>query len=281
MMAVELQPDEFARVLPLYRESGASFPLISAVIQGGQRGQVFADARELPSAALVVTDFGFTFLAGAGQNEPFDDALSRLFASGGALRPSYLMWYATPAGWRRRLDAFGGDAVRRRERVRFEFREERAGWLAGPAECPDGFELEHASADSLPKAERLGLNLGSRFWASPAEFVERGLGVFLTSGGEVVSLCYAAAVADGLAEVDIATAPEFRERGLAGVVAKRFIKECLRRGVKPTWDCFDYNAGSMKLAERLGFVETRRYPFYSFNVPLRAKGDTAEAITQT
>lgn len=281
MMTVELQPDEFARVLPLYREAGVCFPLISAVIQGGQRGQVFADRRELPSSALVVTDFGFMFLAGAEQNAPFDASLSRLFANGDALKPSYLMWYSPPAGWQRRLDEFGSEVVRRRERVRFEFREERAGWLAEPVECPDGFELKHASAELLPEAEKLGLKLDSRFWASAAEFVEHGLGVFLMRGDEVVSLCYAAAVADGLAEVDVATAPEFRERGLAGVVAKQFAKECLRRGVTPTWDCFEYNAGSMKLAEKLGFVETRRYPFYNFNVPLRAKGGTAEAITQS
>jgi RimJ/RimL family protein N-acetyltransferase len=85
-----------------------------------------------------------------------------------------------------------------------------------------------------------------------------------------VSLCYAAAVADGLAEVDVVTSAEFRGRGLAGVVTREFIKECLRRGVAPTWDCFDYNAGSVKLAEGLGFVEARRYDFYSFNVPIFA-----------
>jgi predicted GNAT family acetyltransferase len=97
----------------------------------------------------------------------------------------------------------------------------------------------------------------------------------------VVSLCYAAAVADGLAEVDVATDPEFRERGLAGVVTRQFIRECLSRGVAPTWDCFEYNAGSMKLARKIGFVEMRRYPFYSFNVPVCAKGGAGGAITQS
>ncbi|HEX6182904.1 MAG TPA: GNAT family N-acetyltransferase [Pyrinomonadaceae bacterium] len=266
-MISELGQEKFHAVLPLYRASGACFPVISAVIQGRQRGQVFADGREAPGAAFVVNDFGFAYLFGEGVDEEFDTELARLLSTEGALKTSYLLWYAPPAGWESRLGALGGERVRRRGRVRFEFREERAGWLGAPVVCPEGFELEPMSAGLIPKTEKFGLKLDSRFWASAADFIENGLGVCLTKDGEVVSLCYAAAVADGLAEVDVVTDAEFRGQGLAGVVTRHFIKECLRRGVAPTWDCFDYNAGSLKLAEGLGFVETRRYDFYSFNVP--------------
>ena len=64
------------------------------------------------------------------------------------------------------------------------------------------------------------------------------------------------------------TDAEFRGQGLGTIVAQEFNRLCLQNGISPTWDCFDYNTGSMKLAERLGFVEVRRYPFYSFNIPL-------------
>ncbi|MDQ3803234.1 MAG: GNAT family N-acetyltransferase [Acidobacteriota bacterium] len=275
-MTTELKPEEFSRVLPLYRAAGACFPLVSAVLQGRQRGQVFADRREGPGAAFAVTGFGFALLVGGG-DEQFDAGLARLLAAGGALRPAYLLWYSPPARWQARLDAAGAEVVRRRGRIRYEFREERAGWLAEPVECPEGFELQALSRDLIPKTEPLGVALGSRFWSSAEDFAENGLGVCLTRGGEVVSLCYAAAVADGLAEVDVVTRPESRGRGLAGVVTRQFIRECLRRGLAPTWDCFDYNAGSVRLAEGLGFAEVSRYPFYSFNVPLSLAGD-AESL---
>lgn len=267
-MIEELRPEEFPRVLPLYEAAGERFPLISAVIRRKQRGRVFASAASPASAAFVVNDFGFAYLFGAG-DEKFDAGLEQLLATPGALGPSYLLWYHPPSGWRARLDALGPDLVRRRGRVRFEFRGELDQWLGGPVECPAGFELKGLTPALIPGTEKLGVQLATRFWASAEDFAENGLGVCVTEGDEVVSLCYAAAVADGLAEVDVVTLPEYRGRGLAGVVTRQFINECLRRGVAPTWDCFDYNAGSLRLAEGLGFAELYHYPFYSFNVPAR------------
>lgn len=267
-MIVELEPAEFARALPLYRAAGATFPLVSAVLHGGQRGQVFADRRDTPGAAFVVNGFGFALFVGDERDEDFAAALARLLASADALKPKYLLWYAPPESWQARLDAAGGEVARRRGRIRYEFREERAPWLAGGAEQREGFELRNVTAELIRRTDELGVALDSRFWSSADDFVANGLGVCLTRGNDVASLCYAAAVADGLAEVDVVTRPEFRGQGLAGVVTKQFIRECLGRGLAPTWDCFDYNAGSVKLAEGVGFAELRRYPFYSFNVPL-------------
>src|SRR6266571_3494568 len=119
-MIVELQPDEFQCVLPHYRAEGARFPLISAVIQNRQRGQVFADDRERPRSAIIVTNFGFTFFTGE-EKESSDVELARLFATSGAFKPSYLLWYSPPTNWQRKLDAIP-DLARRRERVRLEFR---------------------------------------------------------------------------------------------------------------------------------------------------------------
>jgi|GEM_PF-669259 len=270
-MIVELRPTEFNRVLPLYRTSGISFPLISAVIQRKQRGQVFANDQDPPAAALVVTNFGFIFLVGAQTSELFDEGLSQIFSSRNAFRPSYLLWYSPPAAWQKELDAVGPDSVRRRERVRLEFRRQVDN-PAGPIPVPAGFELKDLTLDLIPKTEKFGVQLDSRFWASSKDFVENGLGVCLVKEGEVVSLCYAAAIVDCLAEVDVATDTELRGRGLASVVTREFINRCMKRGIVPTWDCFEYNAGSIKLARKLGFVEVVRYPFYTFNIPLALRG---------
>ncbi len=259
-MIVELQPDEFQCVLPHYRAEGARFPLISAVIQNRQRGQVFA-------SAIIVTNFGFTFFTGE-EKESSDVELARLLATSGAFKPSYLLWYSPPMNWQRKLDAIP-DLALRRERVRLEFRADGAGWLSETVQSPDGFELKSLSSELIPKTEKFGVKLDSRFWASATDFVENGLGVCLVKDGEVVSLCYAAAVVDGLAEVDVATAEEFRGRGLANVVTRQFIKECLSRRIAPTWDCFAYNIASTKLALNLGFAPSSNYPFYSFNVPVK------------
>lgn len=263
-MIVELDPEEFLRVLPLYRQSSGAFPLISAVIQDLQGGQVFADEREQPQAAIVVTKFGFMMFVGDQRNDAFAAGLTELFENSTRVRPTYLLWYSPPPEWQEKLKARGPELVRQRERVRFEYR----GGMNDRVVAPDGFELQDLTADLISKTEKFAVKLDSRFWNSAADFLEHGLGVCLMKDGEIASLCYAATIADGLAEVDVITDPEFRGSGLATVTTRQFIQRCMGRDLKPTWDCFTYNDGSMKLASKLGFVELRRYAFYSFNVPL-------------
>lgn len=270
-MITELETGSFTDVLPLYHSTAHRFPLISVVLEGKQRGQVFVDKREAPDAAFVVTDFGFTYLFEARQNKEFDTALSRLIATQGALKPSYLLWYEPPEHWQEKLDAIGSENIRRRGRIRFQFREEQAEWLNDEVQSPEGFELRPLSAELIPKTEKFNVKLDSRFWSSADDFERNALAVCLTKNDEVVSLCYAAAVGDGMSEVDVVTDADFRGHGLANVVTQQFIKGSLARGITPTWDCFDYNTASMKLAQKVGFVEMRRYPFYSFNVPLLKK----------
>ena len=267
-MLVELGEQEFPKVLARYRAGGHVFPLILAVLEGSQRGQVFASDKN--GAAFVVGNFGFSCLIEADEvDASFERGLTELLATRGPVRPSYLLWYEPPPRWQTKLDA--SESVKKRERVRFEFRKEGASYFDETASCPAGFELQRMTPQLLASAEKFGLGLESRFWSSADDFIAHGLGVCLVKDGEVVSLCYAAAVADGLAEVDVVTDAQFRGHGLGTIVTQEFNRRCLRNGKSPTWDCFDYNTGSLKLAERLGFVEVRRYPFYSFNIPLDHK----------
>jgi RimJ/RimL family protein N-acetyltransferase len=267
-MLEALDPGRYAELIPLYRDAGGKFPIILAVLEGSQPGQVFTAPGEA-DAALVVHQFGFMRLIERRPVEAMDAGLSELFgAAEGAIRPSYLLWYDPPPRWQERLDALGSDVARRRERLRFAFDESRAAYATEPAHCPEGFSVRRMDRELLPKAEKFGLALESRFWPSAEPFLEHGLPVCVVKDGEIASLCYGAAVGGGAAEVDVATDPEFRQLGLGTVAAEQFVRECLAAGIEPAWDCFTYNAGSMKLAEKLGFVPDRGYAFYSFNIPV-------------
>lgn len=264
-MIVELAPEDFADVLPLYHATEFRFPLISAVLERGQRGQVFADRKNNPRSAIVVNNFGFMFYLGE-TNPEFDDALMELLETGSNLKPSYLLWYSPPENWQNRLAQLG---ARVRERVRFEFHGRQ---LTEPVPCALGFEIRKLDAELVPKTEKFGIALGSRFWSSPDDFAENGLGFCLLKDNQIVSLCYAAAISEGFAEIDVITDEAFRAHGLANIVSQHFIRECGARKITPTWDCFAYNTASLRLALKLGFAEVRRYPFYTFNVPLPQRG---------
>ncbi len=257
-MTIELAPEEFAGVLPLYHATDLRFPLISAVLERRQRGQVFRDQR----SALVVNNFGFMFYAGE-TSENFDTSLRGIFETASGIKPSYLLWYSPPAGWQQYLNE---RSARLRERVRFEF---RGGSVREPVACPAGLEMRRLDAELIPKTKKFGLEIDSRFWSSARDFETNGLGYCILKDDEVVSVCYAAAISEQLAEVDVVTDEPFRGQGLAGIVSRQFIRECLAWEIRPTWDCFAYNTGSLRLAEKLGFAEVRRYPFYSFNLPIQ------------
>src|SRR2546426_12402445 len=67
----ELEPERFPTVIPLYRAAQICFPLIFAVLEQRQRGQVFVDNPNYPESALVVTDFGFMNYIGGKRGKYF------------------------------------------------------------------------------------------------------------------------------------------------------------------------------------------------------------------
>jgi len=262
---VELEKGAFGKVLSLYQAGEIFFPLILAVVQEAQRGWVFVDDPDRPESAMVINNFGFMQTFGEERSESFDADVTNFFTAQNEHMPTYLLWYSPPLSWQEKLDDFVPVRVRRRIRVRFKFVERLAGDIS---ECPQGYNIQLLNKDLIAKTNGLNLSIGSRFWASMDDFLENGLGVCLVKDGEVLSLCYSACVVDGLAEIDIVTSVEYRGQGLATVVAQHFIRECIQRGLQPTWDCFVSNTASMKLAKKLGFAQTETYPFYSFTIPI-------------
>lgn len=265
-MLEELPPERFGDLIPLHEEAGGTYPMILAVLEGSQRGQVFAAPDR--TAAFVVNGFGFARLIERGDGGPHDNQLAAFLAQAGPIRPSYILWYDPPPRWQARLESFKN--MRVRERLRYDFRPERATYVEEREQLPDGFELRILDAGLLCKADKFGLSLDSRFWSSAEDFLTQGMPVAVVREGEIASLCYAAAVGGGLAEVDVVTDEAFRGAGLGSIAARQFVRGCLRCGITPAWDCFTYNQGSMKLAEKLGFVPLSTYDFYTFNIPVAA-----------
>lgn len=265
---VELEQDDFEKVLPLYQAGAECFPLILAVIRQKQRGWVFVDNRDDPVSAMVITKFGFMQIFGVEYAQQFDADIADFFAKQSADLPSYLLCYSPPPRWQRRMNMLVPDRVRRRERMRFVFHEASADYLGNSIEGPSGFELTILDENLIQKTDHFKLDIGSRFWASAEDFLANGLGVCLMKDGQIAAVCYSACIVDGLAEIDIVTREEYRGRGLAATTARYFIQECMRRGITPTWDCFVSNIASMKLAQKLGFTRSNSYFFYSFKEPL-------------
>ena len=68
--------------------------------------------------------------------------------------------------------------------------------------------IDETTADEVN--EQLGLDLFCRFWGPREDFFRHAFGFAVRHEGRVVSACYSAAIAEGIAEIDVATAGSAR-----------------------------------------------------------------------
>lgn len=95
---------------------------------------------------------------------------------------------------------------------------------------------------------------------SPQDYVKRGLGFCILRNNMMVCGASSYSVYDGGIEIEIATKEEFRRKGLALICAAELMLECFKRGLYPSWDAA--NIGSMRLAEKLGYIFNHEYDTY-------------------
>ena len=251
---VRLDVRDFAAALPLYRGAPARFPLIGAVLLGEQDGTVHVDDRARPLQVFVMHAFGFAQLLGDSTPQ-FEAQLERHLLVDKAFAAPKARLY-TP-----RLPRFLEDEryrALRSFRQRFTIARDRV-------KSEPTAQVVPVRAENFARFEE-ALGVARRFWRSPQDFIQGAYAVVALHEGEPASICYAAAVADGEAEIDVLTRPQYQRLGLARAAVLRFVQVCFARGLEPVWDCFENNAGSMQLGRSVGFrPKGPPYPFFTIS----------------
>lgn len=93
-------------------------------------------------------------------------------------------------------------------------------------------------------------------WDNADDFVKNGKGICIMKGDEPAAWAFSAAVSDKELDIGIETAESCRGQGLATIVGAAMIRYALGCGKTPVWACHSENAGSVRTAEKLGFVRT-------------------------
>jgi hypothetical protein len=260
MLAVPINDYRKVR-LELRRRSQSCFPLIGSVLERTQIGAVYTDTAD---NYFVLNRAGFAqvFLSGN------DDSLVVDFISNSEMLPAYLHIYEG----RNLLTSLEKTPLTVRQRERQQFRYEYA-FIDVPT-TPPTFEIRDCSTLEFNQLKKFGLNLENRFWKSESDFLEHGFGKCVVANGvDPASICYAASVYDEIAEIDVATMPAFRGKGLAKIVAANFVAGLLHNGLSASWDCFTENAPSVAAAKSLQFKLVKKYIFLSvFNKEKHEKG---------
>ena len=92
------------------------------------------------------------------------------------------------------------------------------------------------------------------------EFDRRAIGFICLYHGEPASGISTFADYEGTIELELATKPAHRRRGLAAAVSARIVLECVRRGLYPSWDAA--NVASLNLSYRFGYHLDHEYTAY-------------------
>lgn len=170
--------------------------------------------------------------------------------------------------------------VVRYERINFTFRPDRYATYRserGSAADAPGFRIVATTPSIFTSFS--GHVVPSHFWDTAEDFARRGAGFTVLvdpaaargegapgadADGENVpaATAFSSFVIGERLEIGIETREEFRGRGYAEAACRALIDYCLEQGYEPVWSCHAGNAGSRRLAARLGFDETLRIPYY-------------------
>ena len=247
----------------LYKGEKFFFPLIAAVLLDEQDGVVYADNPDSPSQVYVEHCFGFSQLFGE-IGIKFSQQMEDYLLVGRGFHSEKVRLYAPQVpDFLLKSNKKVSLSQRQRFTLNYKLFLNRKRTVLNKDEnhiqlCDVGFEDVKLIEDRF--------NVVNRFWRNPRDFIERSNPCLVFYNNEPASICYAAATADGNAEIDVLTLPEFRKLGLAGYVLTRFIEKCQSIGIRPLWDCFTNNAASMALANSMGFIPWNSpYSFFTIN----------------
>ncbi|WP_430787014.1 GNAT family N-acetyltransferase [Virgibacillus flavescens] len=126
-------------------------------------------------------------------------------------------------------------------------------------------DLFENSDNALENIEFLHSTL-SEFWSSPENFFQKGIGYCIVYRNKIVSLCYSGFAAENVHGIGIETLEDYQGNKLGQKVAHCVVKEFVRKGIIPYWDCEEVNKPSNIIAKHIGLEKDFNYLVYIFPV---------------
>lgn len=235
-----LKNSEFLTIKSIYDERIKYFPIITSVVEQLQQGYIL----KKEGTYLIVHNFGFAYLL--GNNIDYINFLNQAIEKLKSFIPKLRLY--DPMN---RLNNTYNHDFQKSTRVKYEN-------LSNLTKKENNLFLVNELNNDVYKSFELDLN--NRYWSNCQEFKIKSLGLV---DKEMKGICYAAAISDGYAEIDIFVKEKYRLNGLAKKLVMCFKNECYSKKIIPVWDCYLNNIGSVKLAEKTNFNKLFEYNFYN------------------
>lgn len=243
------------KLVPMFEHMDST--IVLSYLQG-HMGDAWVDNLENPTVAQITVGI-FVFYAGNPSAEESEELLHNL--------PEFTLAIVDSDGWKKRIETVYKGSYEKFQRFRFKKDSvdlDRAHIQNLLSALPEEYEIKKIDKEiaNAPSFHELSEDFVSQF-DSIDDFMERGIGYAILHKGQVVSAATSFSIYDDGIEIEIASHPNHRRKGLAATVASVLILDCLDRGKYPSWDAA--NAESVELAKKLGYTFKESYDTYFIN----------------
>ncbi|TQR28859.1 GNAT family N-acetyltransferase [Lysinibacillus sphaericus] len=254
-MIYEANNEVRKKLVPMFENIDST--IVLSYLQG-HMGTAWVDNLENPTVAQITVGI-FVFYAGDPNTKEAEELLYNL--------PEFTLAIVDSDEWKNRIETVHNGAIEKFERYRFKKDPEhfnRTHLQNILTSLPEDYEIKKVDNNivNLPSFHELSEDFVSQF-DSIDDFVNRGVGYAIIHEGQVVCAATSFSIYDDGIEIEIATHPQYRRKGLTTITASALILYCLDRGHYPSWD--GANSESAELAKKLGYIFKESYDTYFIN----------------
>lgn len=240
------------KLVPMFEKIDST--IVLSYLQG-HMGTAWVDNLENPTVAQITVGI-FVFFAGNPNTKEAEELLHNL--------PDFTLAIVDSDEWKNRIETVHNGATEKFQRYSFKKNPEHLDrkYLQNLlSKLPEGYEIKRIDKNiaKAPSFHELSEDFVSQF-ESIDDFINRGIGYAILHEGQVVSAATSFSIYDGGIEIEIASQPNHRRKGLATIVASALIIDCLDSGKYPSWD--GANSESVELAKKLGYIFKESYDTY-------------------
>ena len=275
-----LEKENFHDLIPALTGAKMNTLFAMSVLEGIVEGCVYVDNPVTPASFYVKHPYGMALLYGESSNEDFYKELTSYLLNLDSSRRQleYLQVYP-PTLYKKMDDLLAKNIMKRDpegaylppspeetdkileyQRINFILQKDKYA-LFKKILIHHELNIVLTSEDIFNQLE--GSVVPKSFWNSYCDFCRYGVGfTLLADSGIPASTAFASFVVNHQLEIGIETDVNYRGCGFAARVCASLIDYCLEHGLEPVWSCNSGNIGSRRLAQKLGFEEQKRIPYY-------------------
>lgn len=255
-MFYKVKMSERKEIAPLFK--GIDDSMVIAYLQG-YMGDAYIDRYPNPTVGVIISG-EYSFFGGDPTTDFAKELVSALFSLNPG-KESVAIFAGDNMGWKNTLLAVPENhpvSIPRFGIVQKDYEFDKDLLQSFVDGLPEGYTLKSFDEDLYDQAM-------SEDWAkefcetfdSADEYLTKGFGYAVVHDGKLVAGCSTMTVYDGGTEIQIATHPDYRRKGLSMPVAGAFLLESMRRGIRPCWDAA--NETSLHMALKLGYEYKGEY----------------------